>query len=1011
VGFFMLPVLDANVLKWKQLIQLEMEAEEPTSPALTPGPTRKYQNSDDGNSSLEINRPDPIAEDDFESGSFFDRPENAHPVRVNSISWVKPFGDNSQRSLESEDLSWKLVQLAESFNGSGTPKSSVQGSEVSVGKATKRVNFNFECGEASDDQVVVSVRRSCEFSQPSLTRNSSTSEHGPSSKHVKAQQMKKRKMARMASLQRSSLVPLNEEEQKIFFQLVNSEDVDRREGSYLKEIVEGGQITANWEKKEVGEDFHADRRFGKTWTQFQNRDYVKKIEKFVDGTKVQLFLLVLTLFALFGEDIKMSFLPREVDHGFRITTILVFCSFLLELVVISVVKPKYFLNFFFWLDLIAAISLLSDFLSSSVFSTFAMARAGRAARLGTRAARLVRFLRLMRMWRILKNRKNILSDKEDEGFEKPSHVWQEMADLTTRKLVIGVLIMLVIVPLLDVPLSDYSPYLTCDMLEQVEHNSNTYGTLMNLYTSFNKRKMDFPVVWIGQCATGFAQDSSPYPWAACNSSSFALDYPEEVGVDCLHPSLKMPQACDQKVDLLCNDKNYDYTWRNCTSFATQDGANKKYRVLELLTDKSDTGNTEIWVEITNLTRLSALFQIILTLFVIVFLVLWSFSFTKDANRLMVRPIEKMVAFIQMLAANPLSAVMSRDACNTGMETDKIMIALQKITGLLRVAMGEAGLGIILSNLNSEDDDFNPMIPGKKIQACFGFCDIRRFTDTTECLQEEVMVFVNNIADIVHEAAVRTNGAPNKNIGDAFLCVWKNADKADNGIVSYRLSRVPMAEGSNPLYSDSHLSMADNALCSWLLVMEQMSDSPSVLQYSQHPKICQALGEDYSVKLGFGFHVGWAIEGAIGSIHKVDPSYLSPHVNMAARLEAATKQYGVGMLMSDAFFAAMRSKTAKAYIRKLDRVTLKGSTDRVTLYTYDLHYKNGLTGIYSEYKNMFELSVKNYLQGDWSSSRTGLTWCKEMWPTDMPVDVLLRVMEEHAFRAPSDWQGYRELTEK
>lgn len=45
---------------------------------------------------------------------------------------------------------------------------------------------------------------------------------------------------------------------------------------------------------------------------------------------------------------------------------------------------------------------------------------------------------------------------------------------------------------------------------------------------------------------------------------------------------------------------------------------------------------------------------------------------------------------------------------------------------------------------------------------------------------------------------------------------------------------------------------------------------------------------YSVKMGFGLHWGWAIEGAIGSEYKVDASYLSPNVNMASRMEAATK---------------------------------------------------------------------------------------------------------------------------
>jgi hypothetical protein len=38
--------------------------------------------------------------------------------------------------------------------------------------------------------------------------------------------------------------------------------------------------------------------------------------------------------------------------------------------------------------------------------------------------------------------------------------------------------------------------------------------------------------------------------------------------------------------------------------------------------------------------------------------------------------------------------------------------------------------------------------------------------------EEVMIFVNTIASIVHSNADKYGGAPNKNIGDAFLLVWK-----------------------------------------------------------------------------------------------------------------------------------------------------------------------------------------------------------------------------------------------
>ncbi len=35
-----------------------------------------------------------------------------------------------------------------------------------------------------------------------------------------------------------------------------------------------------------------------------------------------------------------------------------------------------------------------------------------------------------------------------------------------------------------------------------------------------------------------------------------------------------------------------------------------------------------------------------------------------------------------------------------------------------------------------------------------------------------MIFVNDIAEIAHSTVNKYSGAPNKNIGDAFLFVWK-----------------------------------------------------------------------------------------------------------------------------------------------------------------------------------------------------------------------------------------------
>jgi len=87
-------------------------------------------------------------------------------------------------------------------------------------------------------------------------------------------------------------------------------------------------------------------------------------------------------------------------------------------------------------------------------------------------------------------------------------------------------------------------------------------------------------------------------------------------------------------------------------------------------------------------------------------------------------------------------------------------------------------------------------------------------------------------------------------------------------------------------------------------------------------------------MGFGIHQGWAIEGAIGSYFKVDASYLSPNVNMAARLEAATKQFGTLLLISGHLHALL-SPSFKAICREIDTVTVKGSIKPIKLFTIDL----------------------------------------------------------------------------
>ena len=91
-------------------------------------------------------------------------------------------------------------------------------------------------------------------------------------------------------------------------------------------------------------------------------------------------------------------------------------------------------------------------------------------------------------------------------------------------------------------------------------------------------------------------------------------------------------------------------------------------------------------------------------------------------------------------------------------------------------------------------------------------------------------------------------------------------------------------------------------------------------------------------MGFGLHMGWAIEGAIGSEYKIDASYLSPNVNMAARLEAASRQYGVPLLISGDLWDT-RSRDFRKIFREVDTVTVKGSLLPVRLFSISVRQEN------------------------------------------------------------------------
>ena len=278
-----------------------------------------------------------------------------------------------------------------------------------------------------------------------------------------------------------------------------------------------------------------------------------------------------------------------------------------------------------------------------------------------------------------------------------------------------------------------------------------------------------------------------------------------------------------------------------------------------------------------------------------------------------------------------------------------MSTILRIGSLMKVGFGSAGVEIIRNSLERGQSK-NMLIlssQGSTVSCIFLFSDIRQFTGATECLQEEVFVFTNRIAAVVHSICHSYGGSANKNVGDAFLLSWLLEDETRKGG-----ARVRPMSGHGQRSSDTFTAktnQADKALLSVVKIcislyhdkyyIETMSDNAREALLA---KLAKRKGP--VVQMGFGLHAGKAVQGAIGSQRKIDATYVSESVERAEFLESSTKKYGLNMLMSDNFHRLLHPSNRRR-CRKIDQIKLLNEDededdamydgDVMELFTFDM----------------------------------------------------------------------------
>lgn len=788
----------------------------------------------------------------------------------------------------------------------------------------------------------------------------------------------------------------------------------------------------------------------------KNKTLKAKINDVLDSFTYTIIMTILTVFVLFADDIKNLSTDKYADDPFSIVTAILFGYFFIEFVIQCIVIDGYLWSFFFYLDFLSTISMILDlswfyaFLISSISgdattnksgskikNLVSIAKASRAARIGSRAVRILRVLRIIRLVRISKiykassklgnemeeienklNKK--LHTKKQKNFNE-SKIGKKLSDLTTKRVVVLILSMI-----LSVIVFDSGFYFNPE-------NSMYFGMkIFNEFTNFNDGALNLTFnIYVNE----HLNISTPILYAEVNNLTYGRnDY-----------------------DYLRYDERLEVI-ESCINFLSF----------------NETSNCFALFDNRKVFKLNSLLNIIKTVIICIILIGANIMFSNDTNELVLEPIENMIKKIKNISDDPIAAIEKNEeidyqkellekddsnACCTksvnkeSLETFLLNKTLTKIGTLLALGYGEAGSKIIIKNMNDENNQneednnenlINPMVSGNKVMAIYGFCDIRNFTDTTEVLEEDIMLFVNEIAEIVHNITHENFGFANKNIGDAFLLVWKFDDQ--HIIYDENMEIIGLKECKQVS------EIVDSSVIAFIKILAKIQKSFKLNKYRNNDKLRNRIS-NYSVKLGFGLHLGWSIEGAIGSVYKIDASYLSQHVNGASKLEEKTKEYGCHIIISNDIAKHM-SENARNNLRIIDVINLIDE-EETKIYTIDLDINalsieeedyneyqdfelklakryakkkllldmlNNKSNIWENYENsdndyhimrkkytqnffdLYNQGFEAYIKGNWKEAKNYFEECNnELDTPDRPATRILSIMSKHMFVMPEGWK--------
>jgi len=260
-----------------------------------------------------------------------------------------------------------------------------------------------------------------------------------------------------------------------------------------------------------------------------------------------------------------------------------------------------------------------------------------------------------------------------------------------------------------------------------------------------------------------------------------------------------------------------------------------------------------------------------------------------------------------------------------------------------------------------------------------FCDIRGFTPISEQYKtnpQGLTKLINRFLTPMTDIIMRNGGTVDKYMGDCIMAFW-------NAPLDVEDQRKRAIQTSHEMLE--HLEILN----------KELKNEKSL-----------------PIKVGIGLNTGEVVVGNMGSNQRFDYSVLGDAVNLAARLEGQSKNYGVQIVLGEETAKNMDKDFAMI---ELDEIAVKGKQDAVKIYTSLGQYKiinHSMNWVFAH--NQHEKFLILYRQQSWVLALKFVSDLRDEFNGMLTnyYDIMKeRIIELKETDLPKDWDGVYRATTK